>query len=101
MKVPRRADGYVSRLFDQETVVVPVRAGVANLETIFTMNGVGSTIWAHIDGKASAADLARAVVAEYAVGEAEAEADVAEFVELLVSKGLVVVEGRLDVGAGG
>ena len=89
MVVPRRSDGFVSRDFGGETIVVPVRAGVANLEAIFTLNGVGTTIWALIDGKRSVGEIARAVTAEFDVPEAEAEADVAAYVELLASKGLV------------
>jgi hypothetical protein len=85
-----RAAGFVSRVFADETVVVPVRAGVANLETIFTMNTVGSTIWQGIDGATTVDDLVRRVVREYSVGEAEAASDVAAFVALLTAKGLVV-----------
>jgi hypothetical protein len=89
MAIPRRSDRFVSRNVGDETVVVPVRAGVADLEAIFTMNGVGTAIWARIDGRASLADLARAVTAEFEVTEAEAAADVAAFVGLLASKGLI------------
>ena len=80
----------MSRVFGDETIVVPVRAGVANLEAIFTMNAVGATIWRGIDGKATVDELAKAVTHEFAVSEAEAASDVASFVELLASKGLVV-----------
>ena len=90
MSTLRRADGFVSRVFGDETVVVPVRAGVANLEKIFTMNAVGSTIWQAIDGTATMQELVGRVVREYAVTEAEASADVSAFVDLLASKGLVV-----------
>lgn len=89
MVVPRRSDGFVSRDFGGETIVVPVRAGVANLEAIFTMNGVGTAIWGQIDGQRSIAEIARVITAEFDVPEAEAEADVATFVEMLASKGLV------------
>ncbi len=86
---PRRSNGYVSRDIDDELIVVPVRAGVANLEAIFTMNGVGSAIWRRIDGQASVADLARALSAEFDVSEAEAVADVSAFVDQLAARGLV------------
>jgi hypothetical protein len=89
MTIPRRSDGFVSRVFGDETIVVPVRAGVANLEAIFTFNAVAATIWGRIDGAASVDDLAKAVAGEYAVTLAEAGTDVAAFVETLASKGLV------------
>ena len=93
MIIPRRSDLFVSRVFGDESVVVPVRAGVANLEAIFTMNAVGSTIWRGIDGKATVEDLVRTVAREYEITEAEAAPDVADFVELLLAKGLVVPAG--------
>lgn len=80
----------MSRAVGDETIVVPVRAGVANLEAIFTLNGVGSDIWNRIDGRATVADLCRAVESTYDVGKEAAAADVAAFVELLVTKGLVL-----------
>lgn len=86
----KKAEGFVSRSVGDDTIVVPVRAGVANLEAIFTLNGVGSTIWSAIDGRATLGDLSRSVAAAYDVGDDDASADVAEFVELLVRKGLVV-----------
>jgi MinD-like ATPase involved in chromosome partitioning or flagellar assembly len=90
MTIPRRSDAFVSRKLGEETIVVPVRAGVANLEAIFTMNAVGSTIWNRIDGHASLDDLTRAVQGEFAVTPEAAAADVAAFVELLAAKGLIV-----------
>jgi len=93
MNVPRRSDRFVSRDVGGETFVVPVRSGVANLEAIFTLNGVGSAIWAQIDGKKTVADLARAITAEFDVSEAEATADVTAFVDLLASKGLIEEAG--------
>jgi len=93
MNVPRRSDRFVSRNIGDETVVVPVREGVANLEKIFTMNGVGSAIWTRIDGKTSVGELARAICAEFDVTEAEADADVAAFLELLAAKSLVEEAG--------
>jgi hypothetical protein len=88
----RRADGYVSRGFGAETVIVPVRAGAANLEAIFTMNAVGSAIWSRlqIEGPVALDELARAVAREFEISEEAAKPDVAEFVDLLLSKGLAV-----------
>ena len=89
MTVPRRSDRFVSRSVGGETFVVPVRAGVADLESIFTMNEVGTAIWTRIDGQKTVDELARGLAAEFDVTEVEAAADVTAFVELLASKGLV------------
>ena len=89
MTVPRRSERFVSRSIGGETFVVPVRAGVADLESIFTMNEIGTAIWTRIDGRNSVDELARGLAAEFDVAEAEAAADVAAFVEMLAAKGLV------------
>ena len=91
MIILRKADGYVSRNVGDETIVVPVRAGVGDLESIFTMNAVGATIWNAMNGKVTIDELSRAVVEAFDVSDGEAAADVGAFVELLVSKGLAVV----------
>ena len=66
-----------------------MRAGVVDLEAIFTMNAVGSTIWDRIDGQATLAELRQALTREYEVNEQEAAADVTAFIELLERRGLV------------
>ncbi|MES1164873.1 MAG: PqqD family protein [Verrucomicrobiota bacterium] len=94
--VPRRSEGFVTRVVGDETVVVPVRAGVANLEAIFTMNAVGTAIWRQIDGVATPQDLAQRLCEEFAVRPEEALADVAEYLDLLASKGLLAADERTE-----
>lgn len=79
----------MSRSIGDETIIVPVRGGVGDLEAIFTLNAVGATIWKRIDGCTPVDRLAAAVAGEYEVGEAEAARDVADFIALLTSKGLL------------
>jgi hypothetical protein len=85
-----KANGFVTRALGEETIVVPVRSGVANLETIFTMNSVGTAIWQAIDGTATVDALVRVVATQFDITESEAAPDVAAFVELLTAKGLVL-----------
>ena len=60
--VPRKADGFLSRSIGDETIIVPVRGGVGDLDAIFTLNPVGATIWNLIDGATPLDRLAAAVV---------------------------------------
>jgi len=79
----------VSRNIADDVIIVPVRGGVGDLESIFTFNAVGATIWKLIDGRTSPAALAAAVAREYEVSEAAAASDVAEFLTALRTKGLL------------
>jgi hypothetical protein len=88
--VPRKADGFVSRDIADDTIVVPVRGGVGDLNAVFTLNAVGATIWKLIDGATPLERLATAVAAEYDVTPDDAARDVGEFVQLLIDKGLLV-----------
>jgi hypothetical protein len=90
--IPRRADGFVARDIGGELVIVPVRSQVANLDSAFTLNEVGATIWKMLDGRTALAKVAAAVAGEYEVSEATAAGDVAEFVDLLLSKKLLEME---------
>jgi len=89
---PRRSDGFVTRVVGDEMVIVPVRAGVANLEAIFTMNSVGASVWRRIDGLTTAQGLADGLAQEFAVAPSEALADVNEFLGLLAAKGLLAAQ---------
>ena len=87
--IPKRAPGFVSRDIGDDTIVVPVRGGVGDLDAIFTLNAVGATIWKLIDGATTVERLAAAVAAEYEVNGDVAAHDVDEFVRLLATRGLL------------
>jgi len=44
-----RSENVVSRVIAGETLIVPVRRGVADLASLFSFNQVGSTIWEAIE----------------------------------------------------
>ena len=86
----RKADGFVSRTIADDVIIVPVRGGVGDLESIFTLNAAGATIWQAIDGRTPVEGLTAALARAYDVGHEEASADVRSFLELLSARGLVV-----------
>lgn len=87
--VPRKADGFLSRSIGDETIIVPVRGGVGDLDAIFTLNPVGATIWNLIDGATPLDRLAAAVSAEYEVTPEAARGDVDRFLQTLAERGLL------------
>jgi hypothetical protein len=87
--VDRGDDGksFVTRRIAGETILVPVTGHVAELDSIYTLNEVGSFIWHLIDGRRSAQAIAEAVSAEYDVTLERALLDVDELLTTLEAKG--------------
>jgi hypothetical protein len=85
----------VARVVAGETLIVPIRAKVGDLASIYSFNGTGSLIWKLLDRPKSVAQLASAVAEEYDIDAQQAEHDVTEFVNELKAVGLVEVPAAL------
>jgi hypothetical protein len=72
-----------------ETLIVPVRGSVGDLDAIYTLNEIGSRIWQLMDEQHTVKQIAGAISAEYDVTEAEAERDVLELLASMEAAGLV------------
>jgi hypothetical protein len=79
----------VSREIAGETILVPIRQNVGDLESIYTLNETAARIWALVDGHRSVREIRDAVASEYEVALAEAEQDVLELLEELEAIGAV------------
>jgi hypothetical protein len=86
-----RSRSVVARVVAGETLLVPVRAKVGDLSSIYGFNGTASLIWKLLDSPKTVTELAEAVAREYQVDSAQAECDVAEFVSEMKVVGLVEV----------
>lgn len=89
--IPSHAPGVVSRLVDDEAVIVHPGQGMVR-----ALNEVGSRLWELADGQRSVADLAAALAAEYAVDLPCAQADALAFCEDLAARGVMRVRGVGD-----
>jgi len=74
---------FASRIVGEELILVPVKSNVADMDKIFTLNGVGNFIWEKIDGKNSEEDIIHEVANEFDVGTETATMDVKEFLNRL------------------
>ena len=90
-----RSQSVVARVVAGETLIVPVRAKVGDLASIYSFNGTGSLIWKLLESPRSVAQLAAAVAQEYEVDPAQAEQDVTSFVSEMKVVGLVEVPASL------
>ena len=59
------------------------------MESLFTLNEVGARVYELIDGERSVRDICAAIVEEFEVEPEEAQTDVTEFLEKLLSIGSI------------
>lgn len=86
---------FVTRQVAGETLIVPVSGNIADLESIFVLNEVGSHIWHLLGSPVTVDDLVRAVVSTFDVKADVARADVLTFLDDLASRRLVdAIEGQ-------
>jgi len=91
-RVTRHPDGdrrFVTRRIGPETIIVPVAGRVGDLESVYTLNEIATRIWELLDSPQTAAEIAKRLAADYDTSERQLAADVAEFLEMLETSGLV------------
>ena len=88
-----KENDLVTRDVAGEKIIVPIKGHVGDLEGVFTLNELGTTIWKLINGQTTARELAEAVRNEYDVEAAEAEKDVVDFLQSLEDAGLIRPSG--------
>jgi hypothetical protein len=80
----------VTRTIADETIVVPIRAEVADLDSIFVLNEVGAAIWALLDSETGVDQIATTVSQQFEVEPSAAREDADRFLATLRESGLVV-----------
>ena len=79
----------VYREIGGESILVPVRRHMADLDSIYALDEVGSRIWALLEPDRSLRDLCDVLLAEYDVDRATLSGDLLDFVGQLESLGAV------------
>lgn len=84
-----KGEDLITRYIAGETLIVPVRGHVGDLDSIYTLNEVGSKIWQMIDGRTPVNKIVQAVTTEYEVTAEEATRDVIDLFDSLTAAGLI------------
>ena len=69
----------VTRCVAGETIIVPIKSNVGDLDSIYTLNEVGTLIWGLIDGEKSLDQIIEAIYSAYEVTPEEAMKDTLDF----------------------
>ena len=86
-----RSESVVARVIAGETLIVPIRAKVGDLASIYSFNGTGTLIWEMLESPKTVKQLAEGIAEEYEVMQDHAERDVADFVGEMKAVGLIEV----------
>ncbi len=84
-----RNTAIVSRDVAGETIVVPICRGVGDLDSVYTFNPVGRSLWHLLENGQTAEELANWVATHYGVDAKQAFADVQGYLSELQEIGLV------------
>ena len=90
-RLTRQADSgrrFVMRRIGPETIIVPIAGSVGDLECVYTLNEVATTILELLESPRTASQIAKLLAAEYDAKESDLDADVAAFLAVLEASGL-------------
>jgi coenzyme PQQ synthesis protein D (PqqD) len=88
-----RSDSVISRVIAGETLIVPIRKGVGDLASIYSLNPVGSAIWEAVSIPRSKREIVDRVEQEFTGDPPRIELDVDSFLAELEHEGLVTSVG--------
>ncbi len=84
-----RTQDVVSRKIEGELIIVPIRSGVGDLNSLYTLNPVGSVLWDFMTEDHTVAEMVQRVCDEFEVTAAQAQQDIESFLNSLVEEKLV------------
>jgi hypothetical protein len=85
----RKKGEFVTRSIAGETLVVPVRGQVGDLDAIYSLNEVGAFIWEQCDGRRSVTQVVDAVRDAFEVSREQAAQDTTAFISALEATGMI------------
>jgi hypothetical protein len=85
----RKRGEFVTRSIAGETLIVPVRGQVGDLDAIYSVNEVGAFIWDQFDGPKSVTQVIDAVRGEFEIALEPAEQEISAFIAALKAAGMI------------
>jgi hypothetical protein len=79
----------VTRRIAGETIIVPLRSGVGDLNFVYTLNEPGTVIWDLLGAGTSVRKIVDAICREFDISEEAAARDIREFLDSLQTAGLI------------
>ena len=87
--VYRRKEKVVARRIAGETLLVPIRGNLADMQKLFVLDEVGKYVWDMLDGENTLSDVSNSICIDFKVDAEEAGCDVKDFIADLQEADLV------------
>jgi hypothetical protein len=84
-----RSQAVIARVVAGETLIFPVRDGVSDQASIYSLNSTGSLIWKLLGSPRTVTQLAMALAQEYEVDPEMVRWDLADFLNEMMAVGIV------------
>ena len=88
-KIYGKSDAVVHRKIAGETILVPVRGKLADMQRIFSLNPVAEHVWDQMAGEKKLCEIIDGVLEIFNVEEVTAREDILEFVSELKAAKLI------------
>ena len=85
----RQVPGCFSQTLGDEAVIMPQHGEAVDLQRACLLTGTGATVWSLLSSPTTCADIAQALARDYEVSCEQAAVDVREFLDSMMSLGLV------------
>jgi Coenzyme PQQ synthesis protein D (PqqD) len=85
----QRTEAFVARAIAGETVLVPIRRQIGDLESIYTLNEVATFIWERLATPSTMAEIALALEGTFAGDPAEMRTDLSTFLAEILDLGAI------------
>jgi len=79
-KIYRRNENFVFRHIEGETILVPIRGNVGDLDCIYSLNPVAAMVWERLDGSADLKAIQDIIAEQYDVSADEVRTDLLSFI---------------------
>ena len=85
----KKKDDIVYRKVAGETILVPIKGRLADMQRIFALNPIGEFIWNKLDGSRSRQQISADIQSSFDVAREVADADLEAFIAELLREGLI------------
>lgn len=88
-RVFKKQEDIVHREIAGESILVPIRGKLADMQRLFSLDPVAEHIWQQLNGKRTVDEICKSVFDTFDVKKEQAEADLMEFIDELLAAGLI------------